>query len=96
MTVCVTVPRQVTRVWGDRAEVLVDGRPREVVCAGLPGLQPGDYVLLHADAAIERLTAEEAQQTLEFLAAMEALLDDPAAVDRLLESRPAGGNEGVA
>ena len=73
---CVAVPREVTRVWDDRAEVLVDGQPREVVCAGLPGLQPGDFVLLHADAAIERLSPAEARETLEFLAAMEAMLDD--------------------
>ena len=74
---CVAVPREVIRVWGDRAEVLVDGRPREVVCAGLPGLQPGDFVLLHADAAIERLSPTEARETLDFIAAMDAMFDDP-------------------
>ncbi len=92
---CVTIPRQVTRVWDDRAEVLIDGRPREVICAGLTGLQPGDYVLLHADAAIERLSAAEARETLDFLVAMEAMLDDPDAVDDLLAfappARAAGG-----
>lgn len=85
---CVTVPREVTRVWDDRAEVLIDGQPREVICAGLPGLQPGDYVLMHADAAIERLSATEARETFAFLAAMEALLDDPDAVDDLLALTP--------
>ena len=85
---CVTIPREVTRVWDDRAEVLVDGRPREVVCAGLPGLRPGDYVLLHADAAIERLSAAEARETLDFLATMEAILDDPDATDDLLATVP--------
>lgn len=85
---CVTIPRRVTRIWGNRAEVLIDGRPREVVCAGLVGLEPGDYVLLHADAAIERLTAAEAQETLDFLAAMEAILDDPDATDALLAAAP--------
>ena len=85
---CVTIPRQVVRVWADRAEVLVDGAPREVVCAGLDGLAPGDYVLLHADAAIERLTADEARETLAFLAAMDALMDDPDGVDTLLAFGP--------
>ena len=85
---CVTIPREVLRVWDDRAEVLIDGRPREVVCAGLVGLQPGDYVLVHADAAIERLSAAEARETLAFLAALEAALDDPDAVDDLLTSVP--------
>lgn len=85
---CVTVPREVLRVWGDRAEVLVDGRPREVVRAGLPDLRPGDFVLLHADAAIERLSADEARATLDFLAALEAMLDDP---DALFGPSPAGG-----
>ncbi len=85
---CVTIPRQVVRVWADRAEVLIDERPREVVCAGLDGLAPGDYVLLHADAAIQRLTADEARETLAFLAAMEALMDDPDGVDELLAFMP--------
>ncbi len=74
---CVAVPREVVRVWDDRAEVLVDGQPREVVCASLPDLQPGDFVLLHADAAIERLSPAEARETLEFIAAMDAMFDDP-------------------
>ena len=85
---CVTVPRQVVRVWDDRAEVLIDDRPREVVCAGLDGLQPGDYVLVHADAAIERLSAAEARATLDFLALLEAALEDPDAVDDLLRPGP--------
>lgn len=85
---CVTIPRQVVRVWADRAAVLVDGVPREVVCAGLDGLAPGDYVLLHADAAIQRLTPDEARETLDFLAAMEALMDDPDGVDTLLAFGP--------
>lgn len=91
---CVTVPREVVSVRGDRADVLIAGRPREVSCAGLAGLQPGDYVLVHADAAIERLSAAEARETLDFLAALEAALDDPDAVDSLLAfAPPARGNE---
>ena len=85
---CVTIPRQVVRVWDDRAEVLIDGRPREVVCAGLAGLRPGDYVLVHANAAIERLSAAEAREALDFLALLEAALEDPDAVDDLLRPSP--------
>ena len=85
---CVTIPREVLRVWDDRAEVLIGDRPREVVCAGLEGLQPGDYVLVHADAAIERLSAAEARETLDFLAMLEAALEDPDAVDDLLQPGP--------
>jgi hydrogenase expression/formation protein HypC len=91
---CATIPRQVVRVWADRAEVLIDGAPREVVCAGLDGLAPGDYVLLHADAAIERLTPDEARETLAFLAAMEALMDDPEGVDTLLAFGPTATTAG--
>ena len=85
---CVTIPREVLRVWDDRAEVLIDGRPREVVSAGLAGLHPGDYVLVHADAAIQRLSAAEARETLAFLAALEAALENPDAVDDLLTFVP--------
>lgn len=86
---CVAVPREVVRVWDDRAEVLVDGQPREVVCAGLPGLQPGEFVLLHANAAIERLSAAEARATLDFIAAMDAMFDDPDTVDLFAAIQPA-------
>ena len=64
--------------------------PREVVCVGLAGLQPGDFVLLHADAAIERLSPAEARETLDFIAAMDAMFDDPdSAVDLLAFGRSA-------
>ncbi len=86
---CVAVPREVVRVWDDRAEVLVDGQPREVVCASLPDLQPGDFVLLHADAAIERLSPAEARETLEFIAAMDAMFDDPDSTDLFAAMQPA-------
>lgn len=91
---CVTIPREVVRVRGDRAEVLVDGRVREVLCAGLGDLRPGDYVLLHADAAIERLGAAEAREALAFLAALDAALDDPDALDGLLAAIPPAGAAG--
>ena len=91
---CVAIPRQVVRVWDDRAEVLIDGRPREVSRALMPDLQPGDYVLVHANAATERLSAVEAQEALAFLAALEAALDDPDAVDDLLALVPSARGEG--
>lgn len=86
---CVAIPREVVRVWDDRAEVLVDGKPHEVVRAGLADLQPGDFVLLHADAAIERLTAAEARETLDFLAAMDAMFNDPEGADLFAFTSPA-------
>lgn len=91
---CVAIPRQVLSVSGDRAEVLIDGRPRVVTRAVLPDLRPGDYVLVHADAAIERLSADEARETLAFLSALAGLLDDPEAADDLLAFVPPAGPTG--
>lgn len=89
---CVSVPREVLRVWKDRAEVRLAGGVRTVVTVALPDLAPGDYVLLHADAAVERLTPAEAQETLALFEEIAALFDDTAAVDTLLASA-AGGVE---
>lgn len=81
---CMSIPRRVIAVSEGRAEVLVEGRVASVACLAMPDLTVGDYVLLHADAAIERLGPAEAHQALALFADIAALMDDPAAVDLLL------------
>ncbi len=91
---CLAVPREVVRVVGHRADVWVDGRVRSVVSAALPELTPGDYVLLHADAAIERLDATEAREILALIEEIAAMLDAPDAMDDLLRGAEPAGQRG--
>lgn len=74
---CQAMPRRVLRVEADRAEVLVNGRPVWVSTRTLPGLAAGDYVLVYAGHALERLSATEAQAVLDLLAEIATLVEPP-------------------
>jgi len=63
---CLGVPAEVLRVEADgRAEVSIGGAVREARVDLVPGVETGDYVLLHAGFAIQRLDAEAAQEVLD-------------------------------
>lgn len=64
---CVAVPMQVREVHGTTATVGQEGVTRTVRVDFLRDLAPGDYVLVHAGVAIERMHPEEAAATLELL-----------------------------
>ena len=61
---CLGVPARVVEVAGASATVEVGGARREVSIMLLDGVSTGDWVILHAGFAIERLSAEEAERTL--------------------------------
>ncbi len=46
---------------------MVDGVEREIGTALVPDVQPGEYVIVHAGFAIQKLSAQEAQETLSML-----------------------------
>lgn len=87
--VCQAIPRPVLRVEGDRIEVDVDGRSQWVIAPGLPQLTAGDYVIVHAGAALERLPRHEAEAILAFYANLDDLLAESATADRGLRPGPA-------
>ena len=61
---CQVVPRQVLQVDGARAQVDIAGVPTWIDVALVPSLEAGDYVLVHAGLALERLSAEDAEAVL--------------------------------
>jgi hydrogenase expression/formation protein HypC len=61
---CLGVPARVVEVNGASATVEVGGASREISLMLLDGVAPGDWVILHAGFAIERLSPEEAEKTL--------------------------------
>ncbi len=65
---CLGVPAEVLQVEADgRAEVSIGGTVREARVDLVPDVKKGDYVLLHAGFAIQRLDAEAAQEILDLL-----------------------------
>jgi hydrogenase expression/formation protein HypC len=64
---CLAIPMKVIERENERGKVEQGGVIREVNFAMVPEVVLGDYVLIHAGFAIERLDEQEAQSTLELL-----------------------------
>jgi hydrogenase expression/formation protein HypC len=62
---CVAIPALITRIDGNKATVSVAGVVKAASLMMLPSAKVGDYVLLHAGFAIERLDEAEALRTLD-------------------------------
>jgi hydrogenase expression/formation protein HypC len=62
---CLGVPMRVKSIDGEMAVCEIDGVRREASLMMVEGVQVGDFVLIHAGFAIEKLDEEDAQQTLE-------------------------------
>lgn len=64
---CLAIPARVIRAEGGRAVVEIDGISREVNVELLSDVSAGDYLIIHAGYAIERLDAQAAGETLALL-----------------------------
>ena len=72
---CQAIPRRVLLLEGPRVQVDYDGRPTWVHAAALPDLQVGDYVLVYAGQALERMDQQEAEELLAFYASLDDMLE---------------------
>ncbi|MFB0546796.1 MAG: HypC/HybG/HupF family hydrogenase formation chaperone [Anaerolineae bacterium] len=70
---CVAVPARVVEIGGQIARLELGGVTREASLMLLPEVKVGDYVIVHAGFAIERLDEKEAEKTLELLAELGTL-----------------------
>lgn len=70
---CVGLSCKVVNVKGDVAIVDATGAKRTVSAALLDDLMPGDYVMVHAGAAIAKITDDDTDETNRL---MEDLLDE--------------------
>ncbi len=66
---CLGVPMEVKSIEHDIAVCEIDGVQREASLMMLDDVQVGDFVLIHAGFAIEKLDHDEAQETLDALRA---------------------------
>ena len=61
---CLSVPAKIVKLKGSLATVDVMGNRREADVSLVDDPQLGDYVLVHAGFAIEKMTAEDAAESL--------------------------------
>ena len=61
---CLAVPMKIIKIEGDRALAGSGGTSRKVNITLMKGLKKGDYVLIHAGFAIEKVRDSEARLTL--------------------------------
>ncbi|MCM8796084.1 MAG: HypC/HybG/HupF family hydrogenase formation chaperone [Candidatus Omnitrophica bacterium] len=61
---CLAIPMRIRKINGDFAEVETGGLIRQVNIQMLPEVKVGDYVIVHAGFAIEKIDAKKAEETL--------------------------------
>jgi hydrogenase expression/formation protein HypC len=64
---CLAVPAKILSINGDSAMIELGGTQREASVMLLENPSVGDWVILHAGFAIEKLSEEDAQQTFALL-----------------------------
>ncbi len=65
---CLAIPAEVIEINGDNAQVSLGGIIKEISLALVEDVAVGDYVLLHVGYALNKISPEEAQKTLELFA----------------------------
>ena len=64
---CLGVPGKVIKIMGDEGIVDFGGVKRKVVLALLEDVKEGDYVVVHAGFAIEKINMQEVKKLKEIL-----------------------------
>ena len=75
---CQAIPRKVLAIDANaaRAEVDLDGQPTWIQTVALPDVEVGEYVVVYAGQALERIPEAEALEMLAFYAQMEDMLEE--------------------
>jgi hydrogenase expression/formation protein HypC len=68
---CLSIPAQVIKIEGQMADVSVGGAIFKAGLHMVEGVNAGDYILLHAGFAIQKISEKEALETLSLLKEME-------------------------
>jgi hydrogenase expression/formation protein HypC len=64
---CLAIPMKIKKIEGEFAQAESGRLLHKVNVQMLPGLKPGDYVIVHAGFAIQRLDPRKAEETLRIL-----------------------------
>ncbi len=64
---CLAIPSKITKIENNMATIDVDGVQREASLLLLEDARVGEYVIVHAGFAIQKIDEAAAQETLRFL-----------------------------
>jgi hydrogenase expression/formation protein HypC len=64
---CLSMPAKIISVEGEMAEVSVGGTLFKAGLQMIENAKPGDYILLHAGFAIQKISEEDANETIRLL-----------------------------
>lgn len=64
---CLGIPMRVKKISGEFAQVESGRLTRSVNIQMLPGLKNGDYVIVHAGFAIQKVDPDKARETLRLI-----------------------------
>ena len=64
---CLSVPAQIVSIDGEFAKVSVNGALFRAGLQMIENPQPGEFILLHAGFAIQKISDQEAEETLKLL-----------------------------
>jgi len=64
---CLSIPARIVKIEGSMADVSVGGALFKAGLQLLDDVSEGDYILLHAGFAIQKISEKEAQATLDIL-----------------------------
>jgi len=72
---CLAIPSRITKIQNNMATIDVEGIQREASLLLLEDARVGDYVIVHAGFAIQKLDEAAAQETLDLLREAIAAVD---------------------
>jgi hydrogenase expression/formation protein HypC len=73
---CLSIPAKIVSIDGNMAEVSVGGSLFKAGLHMIENAKVGDYILLHAGFAIQKISEEEAAETLKILKEMNDTLNE--------------------
>jgi len=73
---CLSIPVRVISINGNMAEVSAGGTIFKAGLQMLENVNVGDYILLHAGFAIQKISEEEAEESLKLLSEMDDAYSD--------------------
>ena len=68
---CWAIPAEVMTIDGAMAKVRLEGVEREISLDLMKDVKPGDFVVIHAGYAIQKVSAEDARLTMKIMKDMD-------------------------
>lgn len=73
---CLGIPARIVKIDGEFADANIDGATIRIGLQLMDNLKEGDYVLVHTGYALEKLSEEEALETIKMIRELESFDPD--------------------